>query len=85
MARTLAIVVNPVAHLAFLNVGDDVVNGLESDWMKRVWAVPIRLERLESRREDSFLRCPVLGARELGSFGINRSELIDVNSFRASN
>ena len=52
-AHDLAVVINPVAHLAFLDVGDDVVDRLQADGMERARAVAVRVERLEARREDA--------------------------------
>src|SRR5208337_5518184 len=67
--------VHPVAHLAFLNVGDDVVNGPQADWIERAGAVPIRLERLESRGEDSSIARPVQQRMRCVSIGVDLGQI----------
>jgi len=74
-AHDSAVVVHPVTHLAFLNVGDDVVNGPQADWMERAGAVPIRLERLESRGEDSSIARSVQQRMRCVSIGVDLGQI----------
>src|SRR5262245_38097840 len=49
----LAVVVDPIAHLAFFDVGDDMIDRLEPDRMERIRTVSIRVDGPKTGRENA--------------------------------
>src|SRR5437867_6226255 len=54
-AQDALIPAHPFLHLAFLDVGNDVVDGFETDRLKRRRAISVRVELLESRSEHALV------------------------------
>ena len=78
-AHDMLIKADPIVHLAFFDITDDVIDRFEANRIECPGTVAVRIERLVARREDAVIAVAVDEGVRRVAIGLDGSQLVDTS------